>query len=103
MLCGFVRRAARFSEESFVSRFESRKFWRGGAEDGFGVGGAQDRVWLGGAEAFVESWTDRALLVRVPPVRARGWFDFVIRSGHRVGPPYPFEVRPEPPADAAVD
>lgn len=69
----------------------------------FGVGGAHDRVWLGGAPVSVESWTDHTLLVRLPAERPRGWFDFVIRAGERVGPPFPFEVRALADTDAESD
>lgn len=61
---------------------------------GFGVQGELDRIWLGGNPVAVESWTDTALLVTVPPTVGRGVFDFVIRAGAKVGPPFPFEVRP---------
>lgn len=67
---------------------------------GFGVQGELDRVWLGGNPVAVESWTDRALLVTVPPTVGRGVFDFVVRAGAQVGPPFPFEVRRPEETDA---
>ncbi|MEZ4432456.1 MAG: IPT/TIG domain-containing protein [bacterium] len=57
----------------------------------FGLRGDRDRVWLGGVELAVESWTDTAVLVRVP-ARPPGLADLVVRSGPWVSAPYPFEV-----------
>lgn len=58
---------------------------------GFGLRGARDRVWLGDSELTVESWTDTAVLVRLP-LRAPGLTTLVIRAGARVSAPYPFEI-----------
>ncbi|MCA9545629.1 MAG: IPT/TIG domain-containing protein [Myxococcales bacterium] len=69
---------------------------------GFGVQGELDRVWLGGNPVPVESWTDTALLVTVPPAVGRGIFDFVVRAGAQVGPPFPFEVQRSQEPDAGM-
>ncbi len=58
---------------------------------GFGLRGERDRVWLGESELAVESWTDTAVLVRLP-VREPGLSTLVLRAGARVSAPYPFEV-----------
>ncbi len=58
---------------------------------GFGLRGDRDRVWLGGVELAVESWTDTAVLVRLP-ARAPGLTTLVVRAGARVSAPYPFEI-----------
>lgn len=68
----------------------------------FGLRGDRDRVWLGGVEMSVESWTDVALLVRVPPSSA-GVADVVVRAGPRVSAPYPFEVLASPVDDGVGD
>lgn len=67
----------------------------------FGLRGERDRVWLGEAELAVESWTDRAVLVRLPHAEP-GLSTLVLRAGARVSAPYPFEVV-APPADDVGD
>lgn len=67
---------------------------------GFGLRGDRDRVWLGESELAVESWTDTAVLVRLPP-REPGLSTLVIRAGARVSAPYPFEVVAPAAADDA--
>lgn len=61
----------------------------------FGVQGDRDLIFLGGVELSVESWSDRSVLVRVPPAQPSGVFDFVIRSEARISAPAPFEVLSE--------
>lgn len=63
---------------------------------GFGLRGDRDGVWLGDVELDVESWSDRAVLVRLPE-REPGLTTVVVRAGARVSAPYPFEVA-EPPS-----
>lgn len=58
---------------------------------GFGLRGERDRVWLDGVELAVESWTETAVLVRLPE-RAPGSSTLVVRSGALVSAPYPFEL-----------
>jgi hypothetical protein len=59
----------------------------------FGLLGAADRVHLGGAEVQVESWGDRALLIRLPDPYRAGVFDLVVQSGGMLSAPFPFEVK----------
>ena len=68
----------------------------------FGLRGDRDGVWLAGVEMPVESWTDVALLVRVPRAVA-GVADVVVRSGPWVSAPYPFEVLASPADDGVGD
>ncbi|MCA9539363.1 MAG: IPT/TIG domain-containing protein [Myxococcales bacterium] len=57
----------------------------------FGLRGPRDRAYLAGSEAVVESWSDEALLLRIPE-RAPGVADLVVRAGAQVSAPYLFEV-----------
>jgi len=60
----------------------------------FGLRGDRDGVWMAGLELPVESWTDTAVLVRVPQ-RGPGLADVVIRAGALVSAPHLFEVLPD--------
>ena len=67
----------------------------------FGLRSDRDQVSLGGDALEVESWTDTAVLARLPE-RAPGVADIVIRAGPFVSAPHPFEVlgsEAPPPAE----
>lgn len=68
----------------------------------FGLRGERDRVFVGALEAPVESWTDSAVLVRVPTSVA-GLTELVVRVGPWVSPPHPFEVLAPGPDDGVGD
>ncbi len=68
----------------------------------FGLRGERDRVFVGGLDTTVESWTDSAVLVRVPTGVA-GLTELVIRAGPWVSPPHPFEVLAPGPDDGVGD
>lgn len=68
----------------------------------FGLRGERDRVFVGGLDTPVESWTDTAVLVRLP-MRAAGLTELVIRAGPWVSPPHPFEVLAPGPDDGVGD
>lgn len=68
----------------------------------FGLRGERDRVFVGGVETPVESWTDTAVLVRLP-ARRPGLTELVVRAGPWVSPPHPFEVLAPGPDDGVGD
>ena len=65
----------------------------------FGLPGPRDAVFLAGTPLAVESWTDAAVLVRLPAGAGPGVFDLVVRSGGYTSAPFAYEVlspdRPE--------
>lgn len=67
----------------------------------FGLRGPDDRVLLAGADMAVESWTDTAVLARVPADARSGSRPLVMRAGAWVSRPWMFQVAREEAAGGA--
>jgi hypothetical protein len=69
----------------------------------FGLRGPDDRVLLAGADMAVESWTDTAVLARVPADARSGSRPLVMRAGAWVSRPWVFRVAGEEASGGAEE